>query len=418
MPLRSARLTGDPVLEECLAGRHRMLAGEQGLPVKRLQQGLLDLGRSVGPKGADGIFGPDTGAAVTAYKTDKGLTPNDPVVGPGTAKALDDDLFNDPPRLDPTFGEFSGPVVDHRMEQFVALELNALISQPLNFFSHMLGRFTMTALNSGALLGIVAESRAIDLRDRFLADADPVQGSVTADVLFDDQIILGTAVGRTIPFSARGEQRSFIVIRDSVILGRESIVRQTDGARAPVTLQGVIVHELTHVRNLKGSEALRATSDTDTNAYADTALAQARSAAGRPTAEGLLGFVEEIVARHVHWIVLKEVARTPGNLAVRALGADQLAAAAFFYFHDVVTLWDSNGYGAGINARGDAVIFHQLDQWLRLCATQSFSDDAADNQQSVLALQAAAQFCADRVGSPILVAAQEDGLFPVSQDFT
>ena len=62
MPLRSARLTGDPVLEECLAGRHRMLAGEQGLPVKRLQQGLLDLGRSVGPKGADGIFGPDNGA--------------------------------------------------------------------------------------------------------------------------------------------------------------------------------------------------------------------------------------------------------------------------------------------------------------------------------------------------------------------
>jgi hypothetical protein len=43
----SARLAGDPVLEECLAGRHRMLAGEQGLSVKRVQQALLDLGLTV-----------------------------------------------------------------------------------------------------------------------------------------------------------------------------------------------------------------------------------------------------------------------------------------------------------------------------------------------------------------------------------
>jgi hypothetical protein len=48
MPLRSARLTGDQVLENCLAGTHRMLAGEDGLPVMRVQSALLDLGRSVG----------------------------------------------------------------------------------------------------------------------------------------------------------------------------------------------------------------------------------------------------------------------------------------------------------------------------------------------------------------------------------
>ena len=83
MPLRSAKLAGDPVLEQCPEGTHRMLAGEDGLPVKRLQQALNDLGHCVGPAGADGIFGPDTGAAVTAYKASEGLNPNDPVVGTG-----------------------------------------------------------------------------------------------------------------------------------------------------------------------------------------------------------------------------------------------------------------------------------------------------------------------------------------------
>ena len=99
MPLRGPRFAGDPVLEECFAGRHRMLEPEQGLPVKRVQAALLELGRPVGTAGADGIFGRDTGQAVVAYKQSKGLVPDDPVVGPGTVAALDDDLFVDPPSL-------------------------------------------------------------------------------------------------------------------------------------------------------------------------------------------------------------------------------------------------------------------------------------------------------------------------------
>lgn len=101
MPLRGPRFSGDPVLEECFAGRHRMLAPEQGLPVKRVQAALIELGGSVGPKVDDGIFGSDTGVAVSAYKASKDplLTPTDPVVGPGTSKALDDDLFLTPRRL-------------------------------------------------------------------------------------------------------------------------------------------------------------------------------------------------------------------------------------------------------------------------------------------------------------------------------
>jgi hypothetical protein len=55
--------------------------------------------------------------------------------------------------------------------------------------------------------------------------------------------------------------------------------------------------------------------------------------------------------------------------------------------------------------------------WLRLCADQSFSDRAEDDQQSTLAFQAAAQFCADQVTDPTLDFAQEDGLFPLISDF-
>ncbi len=80
MPLRSARLTVDPFLESCLNGTDRIFSGRDGLEVMRLQSGLLDVGLSVGPAGTDGIFGSDTGAAITAFKIRKGLVPSDPVV--------------------------------------------------------------------------------------------------------------------------------------------------------------------------------------------------------------------------------------------------------------------------------------------------------------------------------------------------
>ena len=418
MPLRGPRFSGDPVLEECFAGLHRMMAPEQGLAVKRVQAALIELGHSVGSAGADGIFGSATGDAVTAYKTFKGLVPNDPVVGAGTSKALDDDLFFDPPVLDPAFAEFSPAVVDHRVEPFVGLELAALIGAPLDSWRHMLGRFALASLNSGDLLGIVAQSRALDLRNRFLAVADPVQpGGSSAEDVFDDAIIPGSAVGNTVTFFVDGQPRAFIVIRDTVILGRESIVRTSDGTRAPVTLQGVVVHELTHARNLANNLALSETDDTDASVYADTALAQARSAVSGPTAAVLHSFIGEMVARHVHWVVLKELAGTPGSIAILGLPADQLAAAVHFYFVEVPSVYDFNGYGAGINAQGDAVLFRQLELWLRLCAAQSFSDDAQQDAQATLLFETAAQFCADLLKDPTLVLPQEDGLFPLPPDF-
>jgi hypothetical protein len=417
MPLRSARLTGDPVLENCLEGNFRMLAGQRGLPVFRVQSALIDLGRSVGPAGADGIFGADTGAAITAYKTEKGLIPNDPVVGAGTARALDDDLFRDPPILDPVFAEFSPAVVEHRLEQFVARELVAFLQAPFDSWRRMLAQFALGALNSGDLLGIVAQSRAGDLRDRFIAEADPVQPDGTDPAtFFDDQTIAGD-LGRTVIFRAGGNLRSLIVISDNAILGRATILKTSDNTRAPAPLSGVVVHELTHARNADNIAALEATADTDPGVYADVPLAQARSATGAATSHVLHSYVAEITARHVHWVALQEQSGIPGGIAIRSLTPEQLAAAAVFYFTEVRSIYDSNGYGAGINAQGDAMRFAQLDLWLRLCAAQSFSSNAADDELSTQVFVAAAQFCADQLTNPSFDFAEDNGVFPLSPDF-
>jgi phosphatidylserine/phosphatidylglycerophosphate/cardiolipin synthase-like enzyme len=87
------RFFGDDVLESCLAG-HRMFDGSGDPPesVAVIQQALADLGFTVS---VNGIFDAETGAAVTAFKTEKGLVPNDPVVGPGTMAALDADFAHE-----------------------------------------------------------------------------------------------------------------------------------------------------------------------------------------------------------------------------------------------------------------------------------------------------------------------------------
>ncbi len=419
MPLRGPRFSGDPVLEECLTGGHRMMAPEEGLPVKRVQAALVELGFPVGPHGTDGSFGPATGDAVSAYKRSHRLSPADAVVGPGTAKALDDDLFVDPPGLDPAFAEFAPMVVDHRVEPFVALELVALLLAPFDSWRHMLGRFALGALSSGQLLGIVAQSRVRDLRGAYLAVADPVQeAGTTAEGFFDLVIAPANDVANTMHFLAGGQRQALITIRDTVILGRENLRRRVDdGTRAPVELEGVVMHEVTHARNLEIDHDLELIRDDNPDAYADTALAQARSATGTPTMLVMRSFVREMVARHVHWIGLKERAGTPGVIAVRAVRPEQLAAAALFYFVEVPQIYDRNGYGAAINAQGDSVRAAQLERWLRLCATQSFSDVAEQDRESTLLFEAAAKFWADQQADPTLEFPAEDGVFPLPQDF-
>lgn len=89
--LQSPRFAGISVLEACLDGTHRMMTPETGVAVQRVQQALIDLGFPI-PSGATGNFMGETSAAVVQYKREHSLHPDDPVVGPGTMAALDEDM--------------------------------------------------------------------------------------------------------------------------------------------------------------------------------------------------------------------------------------------------------------------------------------------------------------------------------------
>ncbi|MFB0617945.1 peptidoglycan-binding protein [Streptomyces sp. AGS-58] len=416
MVLRCPRFSVDPELRDTQAGNHRMLEPEDGLAVRRVQFALLALGRDVGLAGDDGIFGPDTGAAVTAYKDSKGLTPDDPVVGPGTIQALDDDLFFDPPQLDPDYKEFAPSVADGRVEPFAGLELAALIDTPLNQWRRMFGFFTLNNLNSGQLLAITAESCAQDQRARFLDVAAPTQadGSSAASV-FDGVLPMRSTAGRTVEYDASdGTRQAYLLLNDQVLLGRETILRRSTGTRAPVTTQGVLIHELTHVRNRAAVVNLLQTPDTDTDSYVDTVLAQNSSAAVSPTAEVLRTFVGEVCARHVHWIMLQETAGNP--TAPGFLTPERLVDAVRFYAEDT-ELFDANGYLPGIRAQGPAALFGQLGLWLRRCQEFAFSDDASENARTVKLFGDAANVCTRLAGNPPTGTPNPDGLFPLPADF-
>ena len=96
--LRSARFTPSAKLELCFQDRARLRRGDPDTDaVQRVQEALLALpaktGRTydLGEKGADGIYGAKTAAAVVKFKTDEALgsTQFDDV-GPGTMRRLDE----------------------------------------------------------------------------------------------------------------------------------------------------------------------------------------------------------------------------------------------------------------------------------------------------------------------------------------
>ncbi len=98
--LQSQRFTGVSTLERCITEDYRLMAGNpDSVAVTRLQDALADLGYLPLTE-IDGIFGERTGRAVTAFKTDSDITPNDPVVGFGTMTALDGWFASEPSEPD------------------------------------------------------------------------------------------------------------------------------------------------------------------------------------------------------------------------------------------------------------------------------------------------------------------------------
>lgn len=67
--------------------------GSQGSDVSELQQHLETLGYNVGSAGVDGVYGPDTAAAVSQFQQDHGLAA-DGIYGPLTTAAMAAALTN------------------------------------------------------------------------------------------------------------------------------------------------------------------------------------------------------------------------------------------------------------------------------------------------------------------------------------
>jgi peptidoglycan hydrolase-like protein with peptidoglycan-binding domain len=85
---RAARFRRDPELAACLAGRAELGTGLVGPAVAAVQQALMDLGYPLAGYGPDGVFGPETSAAVASFSAAV-LGQPDPAVRRRTMAALD-----------------------------------------------------------------------------------------------------------------------------------------------------------------------------------------------------------------------------------------------------------------------------------------------------------------------------------------
>ncbi|VVB89625.1 Uncharacterised protein [uncultured archaeon] len=89
---------GQPTIEACFHGKHRMLVGEQDHDaVRRVQYALIAAGHEMpkttrnGTAPPDGKYGEETSNAVIAFKNKyPKISPKDGVVGPLTSEALDE----------------------------------------------------------------------------------------------------------------------------------------------------------------------------------------------------------------------------------------------------------------------------------------------------------------------------------------
>jgi len=89
--LTAPRFAGDAVLEAVYDNERLLRSGDTGPAVRKLQRALLDVGFELPRFGVDGIFGPETKAAMEAFQHASGLTGTniDGIVGPTTMGWLD-----------------------------------------------------------------------------------------------------------------------------------------------------------------------------------------------------------------------------------------------------------------------------------------------------------------------------------------
>jgi peptidoglycan hydrolase-like protein with peptidoglycan-binding domain len=399
--MRSARFIGDYVLDQVAAGNGQLFDGFDDLSVLRVQEALTFLGYAPGK--LDGIFGPTTGAAVSAFKRDKGLTPADPVVGKGTAKALDAAVFVDPPYNDPAFGELASYVARQAVEPFVGFELNYLVTRNLRSLRRDVGFTLLSMLRDQTCLAIVAQSRADGIPDpRVDADTRATLANSVASAV-------------TSPFTGPdGIPRVAVGIKDVTIMGRRFHTNK-QGAQAKVTMRSALIHEVVHIRNADSS--LQFVTDNDSTVYVDTGVAASISTtSGKPTANTFFHFAHEIVASHVEWVTQKEDAGDPN--AARFLPAGALAEAAYWYFTGQDLKWfQDNGYMAACVRGGDIAIYRQAALWLRTASGLYFSNNSDLDDISTQLFHAAADEAERLANDPSASHLSPDGVSPLPGDY-
>ncbi|WP_033287627.1 peptidoglycan-binding domain-containing protein [Amycolatopsis jejuensis] len=90
--LVSSLFAGNGDLGTVADGGRTIQAPESSDSVSLIQQALASLGFELPEAGADGIFGAETGTAVSAFKADRVILPSNPIVGRGTIGGLDREL--------------------------------------------------------------------------------------------------------------------------------------------------------------------------------------------------------------------------------------------------------------------------------------------------------------------------------------
>jgi hypothetical protein len=359
MAMRSTRFIGDDFLNGCQDDRWSMSADDDFLAVMRVQEALRRVGYD--PGRLDGIFGTNTGNAVSAFKVDQGLSPTDPVVGPGTSTALDNAVFHDPPYYDPDFGLLSSYVVNQVVEPFVGFELKYLLSCGDKMIRNDTGLGYLKMLQNETCLAIVSESRTAGIPDLRVDDDTR------------SQLANFDASGITVPFTGPDAiPRVCIGLKDMTLMGRRYSKPNPHGKVAKVTLRNTLIHELVHIRN--ADSRLANVTEDDPTYFVDPGVAQSLSASsGTLTRVTFFHFLHEIAASYIGWVGDQEEAGNPN--AYQFLSPTAFAEAAYFYFTDTNLSWFiDNGYMAACVAGGDRAIYRQAALWLRAGTEFTFSE--------------------------------------------
>jgi peptidoglycan hydrolase-like protein with peptidoglycan-binding domain len=186
MSLSSARFAGVAELEACAVDDAAHLTiGASGAHVALVQQALIDLGESVGADGADGGYGPSTAAAVSSYKTQRGIANSagqiDAIVGKLTIASLDGEIDEFDTQVIPCLSDrAAGPSIDLAGVPEPAfnallgvLGLGSLIEVDAEGATNVLLGLADTPGTADALAGVAAAAVGL-----FGEDPEPARGSL------------------------------------------------------------------------------------------------------------------------------------------------------------------------------------------------------------------------------------------------